>query len=880
MITASFRSGACAAALAFASLTSAPALAQTASAPPAQARVVLPSAVTPDHYTISIVPDAKALTFSGAVVIDITVHQPTDRITLNSADIVIDKAALSGQPGAPAITYDEKNQTAAFAFPRALKPGAYALSLAYHGKIYQQASGFFALDYVSAQGKQRALFTQFENSDARRFVPSWDEPGRKATFALTATVPAGQMPLSNMPVASSEVLPGGLKRVRFATTPKMSSYLLFFGLGDFERVHRDVNGVDVGVVVKRGDTASAAYALDAEARILAYYNDYFGKPFPLPKLDLIAGPGSSQFFGAMENWGAIFSFEDDLLVDPRFSTEADRQNVFSVTAHEMAHQWFGDLVTMDWWDDLWLNEGFASWMANKSTDHFHPEWKPWLQSLNSKQAAMQVDAKDGTHPVVTPIYDVEQASGAFDTITYSKGQAVIRTLEAYVGEEAWRAGVRRYMADHAYGNTVTDDLWAEMDKGAARPITQMAHDLTLQPGVPMVSVDDHCAGDRVDGRIVLTQSRFSIDQAPPEHWSLPVRIANAYPPQEVVVEDESKSVRVGSCHVPIVNAGQTAYFRTRYSPEGLKAIAAAYAALAPEDQLGIYNDTGALAYVGEEPMGAFLDITAKFRRYQADPVVMQAVVDKLLDLDKIYRGLPTQPAYRAWAAGVLRPAYDRLGWEKKPGESDNTNVLRARLVAALGRLGDPAVLAEARRRFALFVANPAALDASTRHTVLQIVAIHADPQVWDQLHALARSAATELERRGYYDLLGDSEDPGLAQKTLNLALSGEPEPTTVPGMIRSVSDRHPAMALDFAIAHWDRIAPVLEPSTEAGYMPRLLTNATDTALIARLDAFARDNIPESARQDLRKIESNVRYLARVRSERLPEADRWIAAHPG
>ena len=310
------------------------------------------------------------------------------------------------------------------------------------------------------------MFTQFENSDARRFVPSWDEPGRKATFELTATVPADQMAVSNMPIRSTDVLPGGRKRVHFATTPKMSSYLLFFGSGDFERIHRNVDGVDVGVVVKRGDTAQAAFALDAASDILPYYNDYFGTPYPLPKLDLIAAPGSSQFFGAMENWGAIFYFERDLLIDPRISTERDKQGVYLVIAHEMAHQWFGDLVTMAWWDDLWLNEGFASWMENKVTDHFHPEWKIWLQALRDKQSAMQEDARDGTHPIVTPINDVLQASSAFDSITYSKGAAVIRMLESYLGEDAFRDGVRRYIHDHAYGNTTTDDLWAAMDRGS------------------------------------------------------------------------------------------------------------------------------------------------------------------------------------------------------------------------------------------------------------------------------------------------------------------------------------------------------------------------------------------------------------------------------
>src|SRR5580698_6589821 len=297
-------------------------------------RIVLPDDVVPTHYGISIVPDATKLTFTGSVNIDIDVKQATKTIVLNAADLAFKHVSLKGVAKAPVVIFDTQQETATLTFTSPVSAGKHVLSIDYTGKINQHAAGLFALDYDTAAGSKRALFTQFENSDARRFVPSWDQPDPKATFSLTATVPANLMPLSNMPIAKTVKLGKSMQRVSFAETPKMSSYLLFFGLGDFERITNEVNGVEVGVVVKRGDTDKAKYALDAASHILPFYEDYFGVKYPLPKLDLIAGPGQSQFFGAMENWGAIFYFERDVLINERISTEKDKQNVYVVVAHE------------------------------------------------------------------------------------------------------------------------------------------------------------------------------------------------------------------------------------------------------------------------------------------------------------------------------------------------------------------------------------------------------------------------------------------------------------------------------------------------------------------------------------------------------------------
>jgi aminopeptidase N len=846
-------------------------------------RIVLPEDVTPTHYDAEVTPDIAHLRFSGRERIDIDVRRATSRIELNAADIEFERVALSGTPATPKVTSDDQQQTATFDFAAPITPGHYVLTIDYRGKIYQQASGLFVLDYQArGAGLQHALFTQFENSDARRFLPCWDEPGRKATFTLSAVVSSADLAVSNMPIASSESVGADHKRVHFETTPKMSSYLLFFAAGDFERVHRKVGDVDVGVIVKRGDAQRTRFALDSAAELLPYFNDYFGTPYPLPKLDLVAAPGSSQFFSAMENWGAMFFFEKDLLIDARLSTGDDRQNVAVVVAHEMAHQWFGDLVTMAWWDDLWLNEGFASWMENKAVDHFHPQWKLWLQNQSAVQLAMGVDAGSGTHPVITPIKDVLEASDAFDAITYEKGSAVIRMLEAYVGEDAFRAGVRRYLHDHAYGNTVTDDLWSEIDAVSPRKIRDIAHDFTLHAGVPLVRLQgSRCDHDSL--KVSLAQSRFSIDDSGAsgaQVWHVPVAV------QALGENDASHLIVAGPGEVParlsrcapvLLNAGETAYFRSSYAPDDFAALAGRYAQLPTADQLGLLNDTEALATVDQVPMTQYLLLTTKVPS-NGEPLIWIALAQSLERFDALYERRPKRGEFRAYARRLLQQPLARIGWDARAGEADNTENLRATLLGALGRFADPAVVAEARRRYREFLAAPTRLSADQRKNILSVVAENADAATWDALHERARAASSELEKQEYYRLLASAADPQLAQRALDLSLTAEAPVTLRPAIIETVASDHPELATAFAMAHWQAIAPLLESDSRSQYVPELASNSSDLSMIVRLKEFAATHIPESAHSSLYKAIAQIQYRVQI-STRLPEIDRWIAGQP-
>ena len=854
-------------------------------------RVVLPDGVTPEHYTIEVRPNASASTFTALVRIDLLVERPTRVITLNAAEITFHRVTLSGLPEAPRVNLDVDRQTATLTFAREIAAGRHTLGIDYAGKINTGAAGLFALDYDAPKsaggGRRRSLFTQFENSDARRFVPSWDEPNRKATFTLSAVVPANLMAVSNMPATADVRLPGGLKRVTFRETPKMSSYLLFFGVGDFERVHKDVDGVDVGVIVARGAGDQAQYALDAAAHLLPFYNEYFGIKYPLPKLDMVAGSGQSQFFGAMENWGAIFFFDSDLLIDDRISTPSDRQGVYLTVAHEMAHQWFGDLVTMDWWEDLWLNEGFASWMENKAVDHFHPEWNVRLQEMASKQDAMGLDARRGTHPVIQPIADVLQAQQAFDDITYQKGAAVIRMFEAHVGADAWREGVRRYIRTHAYGNSITDDLWRDVDSVGAGKVTDIAHDFTRQSGVPLLRVEGvRCPGDGATGVVRLAQRVFSVDgSSAGAVWRVPASLAAIQPGApgarpadrvETVVAQAPVGVRLECAGPVVVNAGQAGYFRTLYAPGAFAALQGSFSRLAYEDQFGLLNDAAALGASGDEPMADVLRLTSTIPS-NTDPVVATAMVGELTAIDDLYRGETEEhrEAWRAHARSVIAPLFANLGWRPRWGEPDNVASLRTAVITALGQLNDAEVVAETNKLFSAYRTDPLSLDAATRKAVLIVVAQHANPNVWEQIHALARSSASAVEKNEYFTLLGSARDPILAGRALSIALTTEPEKTTAPSMVLSVAHEHAAMALDFAIQHASALNALLEPDSRNQYIPRIAQISEDAEAIAKLDAYARDHIPPSAQGDVVKARSAIAYAVRVKATVLPQVDAWL-----
>ncbi|MGA2289591.1 M1 family metallopeptidase, partial [Bradyrhizobium sp.] len=809
----------------------------------------------------------SALSFKGRSTTTVNVLEPTSIIALNSVGLEFKSIELRGSQGVRIGTpvIDPASQRVTLHFDERIEPGLYDLAMDYLGKINESAVGLFVTAYDTPAGRRHLLLTQFEAVAARRFMPCWDEPAHKATFSVSVAIKAGETAVSNMPVERTEASESGLSFVRFQRSPVMSCYLLFLCVGELDRLETNAGGIAVSVLSRAGSAYKGQFALESAVKLLDYYNDYFGTPYPLPKLDLVAAPGGGGF-SAMENWGAILYFETSLLINPALSTESDRQRVFVVVAHEMAHQWFGNLVTMQWWDNLWLNEGFASWMENKATDRFYPQWSMWLQSESARQRAMQQDSRATTHPVVQDIESGEQADQAFDDITYRKGQAVIRMLESYVGEGVFRQGVRSYMKRYAYKNTVTDDLWAEITAAGASDIKTIADDFTLQAGVPLISVESAAnAGDGV--KLSLRQSRFALDadSGKPLVWHVPVIAASVFgrrAPASILTSglDPLQAEVAGALPVKI-NYGQGAYYRSKYSDESFRQLAGAFDRLAPGDQLGLLYDIWSLGEAGDMPISAYLDLTRRMKA-DAESVVWSQAIETFLSIDGLYRGLGGRQRFDAYAIRILGPAFAGVGWDRRSGEADNVAVLREQLIGALGRLGDPAVIGEAQARFAEFLAHPddpLSLPSSIRQPVLRVVGLRADRGLYDRLYDLAKASVDPVAKDQYFVALAGARDQELAQRSLDIALGGDAATATGPVMISRVALDNAPLAWSFVLDHLKELNAKLDAMQHLTFVPSIGAQSLDAAILKQLREFIDVNVPEANRAQVERFYADLAF---------------------
>ncbi|XP_003222532.2 puromycin-sensitive aminopeptidase [Anolis carolinensis] len=785
----------------------------------------LPAEVRPINYGLCLKPDLIDFTFEGKLEAAVEVKHATNQIVMNCADIDIITASYAPEGDeeihATGFNYQNEDEKVTLSFPSTLQKGMGTLKIDFVGELNDKMKGFYRSKYTTPSGDTRfAAVTQFEATDARRAFPCWDEPAIKATFDISLVVPKDRVALSNMNVTDRRPYPDdeNLVEVKFARTPVMSTYLVAFVVGEYDFVEtRSTDGVLVRVYTPVGKAEQGKFALEVAAKTLPFYKDYFNVPYPLPKIDLIAIADFAA--GAMENWGLVTYRETALLIDPKNSCSSSRQWVALVVGHELAHQWFGNLVTMEWWTHLWLNEGFASWIEYLCVDHCFPEYDIWTQFVSADYTrAQELDALDNSHPIEVMVGHPSEVDEIFDAISYSKGASVIRMLHDYIGDEDFRKGMHLYLTKFQHKNAATEDLWASLEHASGKPIAAMMNTWTKQMGFPLVYVE---AEQQEDDKVLkLVQKKFcasgpySGEDYP--LWMIPISICTSEDPDHAkmqVLMDKPELMLVLKDAKPEqwvkLNLGTVGFYRTQYSSNMLESLLPAIRdlTLPPVDRLGLQNDLFSLARAGIISTVEVLKVMEAFVNEPnytvwSDLSCNLGILSTLLSHTDFYEEIQT------FVRDIFSPIGEKLGWDPKPGEGHLDALLRGLVLGKLGKAGHKATLEEARRRFKDHVEGKHILSADLRSPVYVTVLKHGDSTTLDTMLKLHKQADMQEEKNRIERVLGAISQPELIQKVLTFALSEEVRPqdtVSVIGGVAGGSKQGRKAAWKFVRDNWEEL---------------------------------------------------------------------------
>jgi len=754
----------------------------------------LPRHVVPIRYDLRLEPDLPASSFAGQEAITLTVHQPTSEIVLNAIELDITSARVEGDSG-PArqatITLDASLERCHLTFATLLSPGTWKLTMAFRGTLNDKLRGFYRSTYKDERGATHSMAaTQFEATDARRAFPCWDEPDFKAVFATTLVIDPLLTAVSNTTIAS-ETLAGGKKVVRFADTIKMSTYLVAFIVGRIEPTEPVMIGkTPLRLWAIPGKGHLARFGQDIAAASLSFFESYYGIPYPGDKLDLLAIPDFAS--GAMENLGAITYRETALLVDRQSATHGELERVADVVAHENAHMWFGDLVTMSWWNGLWLNEAFATFMEMLAVDAWKPEWKRWDSFGISRAAAFSVDGLRSTRPIEYPVQAPKDADAMFDVLTYEKGASVLRMLEQHIGPTVFRDGVRDYLHAHAYGNADTNDLWVSLGKIAKQPVPELMNGWIFQPGFPLVT-----ATVSPSSELTIRQQRFSYlsdEQSGPsqdQRWQIPLQMrvtagGKASTSRMLLTEKDATVPLPHDWESVLINEGGHGFYRVSYTPDLLdRLLNRNIDRLAVTERFNLINDAWATTIAGHMPLTDYLDLTARFTT-ERDKNVWAVLLDSFSFLNRIIT-VEDRPALEAFVRGRIGPAVADLGWVPRSGESELTKQLRGELIGAQGKLGnDPAIQQRASELYRAYRIDATAVDPNVVPSLVAILAHTGDATRYDEFNERFRTAATPQEERRYLFSLASFQPKALLERTLARTISGEIRTQDAPFLISAI----------------------------------------------------------------------------------------------
>jgi aminopeptidase N len=845
----------------------------------------LPGGVTPEHYTLWFAPDLDKATFRGRAEIRVRLDVPASAVTLHAAEITFGEVTLEagGRTQPAAVRLDEKTETATLTVPQRMAAGPATIRITYTGILNDKLRGF----YLSKANGRNYAVSQMEATDARRAFPSFDEPAKKATFEISLMVDAADTAISNgRPLTDTPGPEPGKHTITFATTPKMSTYLVALLVGDFVCREGIAATTPIRVCATPDKHQLTGFALEAAEHQVQFFNDYFGIPYPFGKLDIVGIPDFAA--GAMENAGAITFRERLLLADEATASVDTLKAVAGVVAHEIAHQWFGNLVTMKWWDDIWLNEGFATWAANKPLSAWKPEWKMDINAAQETQTALALDALRSTRAIRTKVETPAEINEVFDPIAYEKTSGVLNMIEAYVGPEAFRKGVSAYLTRYSSGNAAGEDFWTEMTRVTEKPVNRIMRSFVDQAGAPALSVRTRCVNGNT--QVTVRQRRFegapatgaSSKPASWQPWSLPVCVSTGSgQPTCQLVSAATETFTATGCGAAFANADARGYYFTEYEPEAVTALATRTPPLSTAERISLLGDEWRIVRAGRHDIGTYLDAAAALAGDTTADVTAE-IATRLTYIYGTVADAKERDGFAAWIRTTFRPALDAIGEEPKPGDTDDVLSRRGTLWQLLGlTAGDTALQAKARTLANAYLDNPSSLPPSFAAPVLQVAAAGGDAALYDRYMAAAKAAiATPEQYYRVFNALASFRAPELADRTLAFALSSEVRsqdaPTLLAQLLNSSAQDKTWATLS---SQWDGIEKRLGSFQSLPYVVNALGGFCTAERGAEIRAFfAAHPVPAAARglaQALERIDSCVALDKRQSAP----FSAWLAARP-
>ena len=837
----------------------------------------LPENVKPQHYTLDIAPDIAKATFSGAETIDVTLAAASKTVTLNSLDLQIVSATAGGQAGV--VSFDVPKQQATLTFPEALPAGHAVLSLAFTGVLNDKLRGF----YLSKTKTRNYAVTQFESTDARRAFPCFDEPALKATFDVSLTVAAGDMVISNTNLISDAAVEGGKHHVVFATTPRMSTYLVAFLVGDFACSKGGVDGVPIRVCSTPDKVKLTTFAVKAAEHFLHYYDGYFGIRYPMPKLDLIGIPDFEA--GAMENFGAITYRETALLLDDKDASINSRKRVAETVAHEMAHQWFGDMVTMQWWDNLWLNEGFATWMEDKAADEWHPEWNFPQDVVDSLNSTLNSDAERTTRPIRQAAETPAEIAELFDEISYGKAGAVIGMIENWVGPQVFQQGVHNYLAAHLYANATAEDFWNAQTATSKMPVDKVMSSFIDRPGVPLVTF-----GDKQEPGYPAAQSRFyrsglTADERDANSvnrgWTVPVCVKTVSARECTLLSKDSAALSLPSgTKLPFfyANAAQKGYYRVGYTPLQLKAITASVeTGLTVPERIGFVGDRWALTRAGQGSVGDFLDLVLALKQ-DKHAEVLDAALSSIGQIRSRIADEDDRLKLNLVIRKQFGPVYAALGAEDEKATYDQQQI-RTELFEALGEADDPKIDAHALQVTLDYFSHKKVTEPDIVDTSVMLTAEHGDQDFYEEILNISEQVSDPGLESETQELLTRFHDPKLVVRTLEYATSGAVRNQDSWILIALELNQRQSRDLTWSWIeqHWDKVQAQLTTASGGDLLSATGSFCSVEKRNEVADFFAAHKV-EAADRPLAKALDTIDDCVRLRAEQEPKLKAWLAAH--